>query len=375
MLLIQADGASKGNPGPASYGAVLFWGDGSLALELFDAIGIATNNHAEYRAVIAGLEAAKQLALEDPGLRTIHIQMDSKLVVEQLSGRWKIKNSDLQQLAIYAQQLMRDFEVKLEWIPREMNSHADELANRALRTEILTPVSSEPFGVIQPKSVRAPRQRSKPVVVWAIRHGHTEMTESGLISGGGTNPGLSEFGHTETERIAAEIRRISQLFDLPLPTSVLHSPQLRATETASKIAREFDLVPVAEPNLREIEFGSWEGLSMENLSGISAAEVSRWRGSMDYRPPEGESVQDMETRVGLVLENVVAEQRESVAIVAHMMPMRAIYRAATKASAVANWSTNFLPASVSVYRFFGLEFAEVFAVNSTGHLQPAPKKG
>lgn len=375
MLLIQADGASKGNPGPASYGAVLFWSDGSLAVELYESIGIATNNHAEYRAVIAGLEAAKRIAAENPEVRAIHIQMDSKLVVEQLSGRWKIKNTDLQQLAINAQQLMKGFEVRLEWIPRELNSHADELANRALQPDVTQRGETGALSPIQPRSVRAPRQRSKPVVVWAIRHGHTEMTESGLISGGGTNPALSDFGHAETDRVAAEIRRLSLLFDLPLPASLLHSPQLRAAQTASKIAQAFEITPFADPNLREIEFGLWEGLSMENLAGASAAEVANWRGSLVYRPPEGESVADMESRVRSVIDSVTSGDHDSVALVAHMMPMRAIYRIATDAAASAHWNVNFLPASVSVYRFFGMDFAEVFAVNSASHLLPAQKKG
>ena len=127
-LTVEADGGSRGNPGPAGYGALVR--EGSLVLaERGEAIGVATNNVAEYRGLIAGLEAAREI---DPSAQ-LEVRMDSKLVVEQMSGRWKIKHADMQKLAAQAATLVATFpRVNFTWIPRAQNSAADALANAAM---------------------------------------------------------------------------------------------------------------------------------------------------------------------------------------------------------------------------------------------------
>jgi probable phosphoglycerate mutase len=129
-LLIEADGGSRGNPGPAGYGAVVRDpATREVLAELSEAIGRATNNVAEYSGLVAGLRAAAKLA---PGADT-EVRMDSKLVVEQMSGRWKIKHPDLRQLAAQASQAARALgRVTYIWVPRERNTHADRLANQAM---------------------------------------------------------------------------------------------------------------------------------------------------------------------------------------------------------------------------------------------------
>jgi probable phosphoglycerate mutase len=129
-LLIEADGGSRGNPGPAGYGAVVKDAvTGEVLAELGEAIGRATNNVAEYSGLVAGLRAAGKLA---PGA-TAEVRMDSKLVVEQMSGRWQIKHPDLRQLAAQARQAARALgRVTYTWVPRERNKHADRLANEAM---------------------------------------------------------------------------------------------------------------------------------------------------------------------------------------------------------------------------------------------------
>jgi ribonuclease HI len=129
-LLIQADGGSRGNPGTAGYGAVVLDAvTGEVLAEVSEAIGRATNNVAEYSGLVAGLRAAGKLA---PGA-TAEVRMDSKLVVEQMSGRWKIKHPDLQPLAAEARQAARALgRVTYTWVPRERNTHADRLANQAM---------------------------------------------------------------------------------------------------------------------------------------------------------------------------------------------------------------------------------------------------
>ncbi|MET8341007.1 bifunctional RNase H/acid phosphatase [Streptosporangium canum] len=129
-FVIEADGGSRGNPGPAGYGAVVKdAADGQVLVETAEAIGAQTNNVAEYRGLIAGLQSL--LALAGDGA-VVEVRMDSKLVVEQMAGRWKIKNEGLRPLALEAGALARRLRVTWQWIPREKNKDADRLANEAM---------------------------------------------------------------------------------------------------------------------------------------------------------------------------------------------------------------------------------------------------
>ncbi len=128
-FVIEADGASRGNPGHASYGAVVLHGEtGEVVAERAAVLGHATNNFAEYNGLIAGLTAVSEI---DPDA-IVEVRMDSKLVVEQMSGRWKIKSPDMRALAMQARDILPFGNVTYTWIPREDNKHADALANEAL---------------------------------------------------------------------------------------------------------------------------------------------------------------------------------------------------------------------------------------------------
>ncbi|CAL9434129.1 bifunctional RNase H/acid phosphatase [Streptomyces sp. enrichment culture] len=128
-FIVEADGGSRGNPGPAGYGAVVSdAATGQTLREAAEYIGVATNNVAEYRGLLAGLRAAHEL---DPDA-TVRVRMDSKLVVEQMSGRWKIKHPAMKPLAAEAARIFPPGRVTYEWIPRERNKHADRLANEAM---------------------------------------------------------------------------------------------------------------------------------------------------------------------------------------------------------------------------------------------------
>jgi ribonuclease HI len=128
-VVVEADGGSRGNPGPAGYGAVVLDPDtDEVLVERAEGLGVTTNNVAEYRGLIAGLRAAVEL-----GATEVDVRMDSKLVVEQMSGRWKIKHPAMQPLAQEAAQLVREIgSVRFEWVPRLRNSRADALANQAM---------------------------------------------------------------------------------------------------------------------------------------------------------------------------------------------------------------------------------------------------
>lgn len=128
-LVVEADGASRGNPGAAAGGAIVLDPEtGQVVARAGVLCGHASNNVAEYRGMIEGLDIALAMAPEG----SVHVRMDSKLVVEQMSGRWKIKHPDMQDLARAARELIGSRSVTFEWIPREENARADAAANVAL---------------------------------------------------------------------------------------------------------------------------------------------------------------------------------------------------------------------------------------------------
>ncbi|GEL19926.1 hypothetical protein PA7_37630 [Pseudonocardia asaccharolytica DSM 44247 = NBRC 16224] len=128
-VIVEADGGARGNPGPAGYGAVVLdAATDEVVAQRQGYLGIATNNVAEYRGLIAGLQAARELGATD-----VEVRMDSKLVVEQMSGRWRIKHPGLQPLAAEAAALVRELGgVRFGWVPRARNGRADALANKAM---------------------------------------------------------------------------------------------------------------------------------------------------------------------------------------------------------------------------------------------------
>jgi len=128
QITINVDGASRGNPGPAAIGAILKDETGNVLGRISRALGVTTNNQAEYMAIIAGLEKAV-----GAGAKRVTVKSDSKLVVEQINGRYKIKNTALRPLYQKVVQLAGSIErFSIVYVPREQNAEADELANRAL---------------------------------------------------------------------------------------------------------------------------------------------------------------------------------------------------------------------------------------------------
>ena len=127
-VIVNADGGARGNPGPAGIGAVVTTPDGRVLAEIAEGIGHTTNNVAEYKAVIAGLARAAEL-----GATRVRVRADSKLVIEQMKGTWKVRQPHLQPLKDEARRLARAFElVSYEHVPRERNRAADALANKAM---------------------------------------------------------------------------------------------------------------------------------------------------------------------------------------------------------------------------------------------------
>lgn len=381
-ILIEADGGSRGNPGPAGSGTRISDLDtGELLVEICQFIGEATNNVAEYNALLAGLE---WIAANHPASQVL-VRMDSKLVIEQMAGRWKIKHPDMRDLAILANRAAAQLKVAYEWVPREQNSSADELANWAMdnRSDRITlgrdasSIASDfsvEFNDTKPSSVRAPQNVTKAATtVILVRHGRTEYTESKRISGsGGSNPSLSESGQQDALKVADELAKfsVSQPWrHLPAPEVVLSSPMARTRETAELIARRNGLDLEVFHEFEEISFGEWDGLTIEEVQERWPQEFENWQGSWSFAPPGGESLETFDTRIQVGLKRVLENfEGRCVVLVSHVMPTRGIVRKAMDAQTASYWRPQVSPCSISVVRFWGDEAAELLHLNTTSHL-------
>ena len=379
-LIIEADGGSRGNPGLAGSGACVIDADtGEVVLEISKFIGIATNNVAEYLALVAGLEGAYSLNAD----ARILVRMDSKLVIEQMAGRWKIKHPDMQQLGAKVQKLVVGKPVRWQWIPREENSRADALANKAMdeqgdavvsNTEAGPRASVVEFNQSLPSSVRAPGGVTKPLTtIVLVRHGRTHLTESKKISGrGGENPGLSDAGREDAHKVAGELARIGNEgpWSHLLPISaIVSSPIQRTLDTANIISNELSLGVGVSDKIAEISFGDWDGHTNEEVKSKWATDFASWQGSWDVAPPNGESLEDFDARVQLGRHEILEKYAgKTIAVVSHVMPIRGFIRAAMDAGVSAYWRPQISPCSITIIRFWGDQAAEVLTVNSTSHL-------
>jgi len=383
-LIIEADGGSRGNPGPSGSGAVVInRGTGEILVEIAEYIGTATNNVAEYRALLAAVREA--LALDANA--HIEVRMDSKLVIEQMSGKWKIKHPDMQALAIQVHQLLAGRAVGWTWIPREQNSRADALANRAMdnkRTEILhssdvvaevTPMASTvEFNAELPSSVRAPGGVTKPLTTLIlVRHGRTILTESKRISGsGGADPELSEAGLADAAAVAKELARIGTSgpwAHLKPPTAIVTSPIARTRGTAEEIGKALRLDPIVHDGIREISFGSWDGKTNDEARALDPQLFESWRGSWEVSPPGGESLREFDDRIRSARNQILERfAGQTVVVVSHVMPIRGFIRGAFDADITGYWRPQISPCSISILRLWGGEAAEVTVVNATHHI-------
>jgi probable phosphoglycerate mutase len=415
-LVVETDGGSRGNPGPAGYGAVVRDAEtGAVLAEVAEAIGIVTNNVAEYSGLLAGLRAAAEI---DPQAR-IEVRADSKLVVEQMSGRWQIKHEDMRRLAAQAREILPSGHVRYTWVPRARNTHADRLANEAMdaaaagRTWALGAGSGGAGSVgagsvgagsvgagsvgagsvgapstsggsvgapsTSGGSVRAPRPTGgEPTTLLLVRHGRTPLTEAGRFSGrDGEDPSLSAAGEQDAERVAEVLARLGHpgalLADVAGPVAVICSPMQRTRQTACVAAARLG-VPVEAVEVDEewIEagFGAWEGLTYGEIVRRYPAEVSAWQGSTTMAPPGGgESLDQVVERVAAARRRVLrAHAGETVVVVTHATPVRAVLHDALAAGPEALWRLRITTGALSVVRYWDDDNAEVATVNSTAHL-------
>ncbi|MEU5052516.1 bifunctional RNase H/acid phosphatase [Streptomyces sp. NPDC021096] len=377
-FIVEADGGSRGNPGPAGYGAVVLDpATGEALAEAAEYIGTATNNVAEYKGLIAGLEAAKAL---DPDAE-IQVRMDSKLVVEQMSGRWKIKHPDMKPLAARAQRIFPAGRVAYQWIPREKNKHADRLANEAMdagqagRTwepgrssaALEVPVA-EPLA--EPKAAPvgwgAAADLGTPTTFVLLRHGETALTPQKRFSGsGGTDPELSAAGRRQAEAAAAALAARGTI------QAVVTSPMRRCRETADAIASRLGLEVRVEEGLREADFGAWEGLTFAEVKERFPEDLDAWLASSKAAPTGGgESFATVARRVAVARDKMLARYAgRTVLLVTHVTPVKTLVRLALGAPPESLFRMELSAASLSAVAYYADGNASLRLLNDTSHLR------
>ncbi|OBK37778.1 bifunctional RNase H/acid phosphatase [Mycobacterium sp. 1245111.1] len=358
-VVVEADGGSRGNPGPAGYGSVVWSADRSIVLaEAKQAIGQATNNVAEYRGLIAGLEEAANLHATE-----VAVSMDSKLVIEQMSGRWKVKHPDLAELNAQARSLASRFDrVSYTWIPRAENSHADRLANEAMDAAAEMSAQTD---VPAAETAAAPGwtgARGAATRLLLLRHGQTELSVQRRYSGRG-NPPLTTLGRQQADAAARYVGSRGGV------AAVISSPLQRCHDTATASAKRLGLDVVVDDDLIETDFGGWEGLTFSEASEQDPELHRRWLRDTSTEPPGGESFDDVDKRVSRARDRIVAEYGGStVLVVSHVTPIKMLLREALDAGPGILYRLHLDLASLSIAEFYPDGASSVRLVNQTGYL-------
>lgn len=387
-LIIYADGGSRGNPGIAGSGTVVYAADGTTVLrEIVYVVGKkASNNVAEYHGLLRGLEAAVELGADD-----VDFYMDSRLVVEQMNGRWKIKHPDMKQLGLQAQKLMQQLgAVHLSWVRRNDNKVADALSNEAMDAAAKghapgvvdsgdgpDNVGDEPDNVGDgPDAEKSPATTGthaswtgatcQPTTLILVRHGQTTYSAEHRYCGH-SDIALTEVGEQQAEASAAAVVERGEI-DL-----VVSSPLQRCQVTAKMIAEKTGAQLETHDALIEANFGNWEGLTFQQAQDDDAELHDAWITDASLTPPEGESLAQVHRRVREFRKQLVAQHPgKTIAVVSHVNPIKSLIRQGLNAGP-ATFSHLFLDlASIAVVKFYDENSpvaSAVLSVNDTAHLQ------
>ena len=377
-LIVEADGGSRGNPGPAGFGALVRDpATGEVLREVCDSIGTATNNVAEYSGLIAALRAAAEIT---PGA-DVEARMDSKLVVEQMSGRWQIKHQNLRALARSAQDAAaRLGQVSYVWVPRARNSHADRLANQAMdaaardkaggaegrgRARSAGVLTESPAAEPDPAPPHSPgwaRAEGQPTTTILLRHGQTGFSAERRFAGRG-DIALTDTGLRQAA--AAADRLMPRGID-----AIVTSPLQRARRTAEAVATATGAPLTVDDALAETDFGKWEGLTFGEAAERWPEEMSAWLASADVAPPGGESLADASARVLAALDRLLAAHpRATLLLVSHVTPIKAIACRALLAPAAAMFRIHLDVASLTEIDWFADGPVQLRSLNDTAHLR------
>ena len=355
-LIILADGGSRGNPGAAAYGAVIME-NGTVLRELKETIGTATNNYAEYSGLIAGLRAVHDL---DPEA-TVQVRMDSKLVVEQMSGRWQIKHPEMRKLASDARSAHPPQLVTYQWIAREENTHADRLVNEALDGEVATAFEPIRRNYLMERLLSS----EVPTTLYLIRHGETPLTPFKKFSGsGGSDPELNEEGHRQAALVAKEIEKLQ-------PDLLISSPMKRTRQTAEHITKLTGLDPIIDETWIEGSFGLWDGLTIFEVAEKYPKEYASWLSSASVPPPGGESYEDCMARARLGMESAVAEYPgKRIAVITHNGMIKTSIAVAMSTHAESIFNVDIAPCSITTLSIWPSDgLIALRSANERGHLR------
>ncbi|MGH3961556.1 bifunctional RNase H/acid phosphatase [Mycobacterium sp.] len=358
-VIVEADGGSRGNPGPAGYGSVVWTADRATVLaESKQAIGRATNNVAEYRGLIAGLAEAARL-----GASEVAVRVDSKLVVEQMSGRWRVRHPDLAELYAEARVLASRFDrIGYTWVPRAQNSYADRLANEAMNAaaEAEDPVTGTKEA--EPAAPGWTGARGAATRLLLLRHGQTELSVQRRYSGRG-NPALTELGREQADAAA---RYLAQRGGI---AAVLSSPLQRCYDTATTAGKALGLDVTVDDDLIETDFGAWEGLTFTEAAERDPELHRRWLRDTSTAPPDGESFDQVHRRVLGARDRIVDEHGgTTVLVVSHVTPIKMLLRLALDAGPGLLYRLHLDLASLSIAEFYSDGASSVRLVNQTGYL-------
>jgi probable phosphoglycerate mutase len=291
--------------------------------------------------------------------------MDSKLVVEQMSGRWKIKHPGLQPLAEQARGLARQFRrVRYEWIPRERNKHADRLANEAMDAAAgIAPKKAEPADRSTP--ARWTGAQGPPTKILLLRHGQTAMSVDRRYSGRGDVP-LTELGERQAAAAAA---RMSKMDGVDAATPIVASPLGRARQTAQALADATGGTLDLHDGLLETDFGSWEGLTFTEAAERDPELHRRWLSDPSVPAPGGESFDEVHRRVRKVRDELIARHGgTTIVVVSHVTPIKSLLRMGLDAGPSLLFRLHLDLASLSIVEFYPDGNASVRLVNDISHL-------
>jgi ribonuclease H / adenosylcobalamin/alpha-ribazole phosphatase len=386
-FIVEADGGSRGNPGPAAYGAVVRDAEsGEVILELAEFIGHATNNVAEYKGAIAGIGAARELDAH----AQVEVRLDSKLVVEQMSGRWKIKHPDMQQLAMQANGLLPRDQLTFTWVPRAANALADALVNEALdagiasgsclirRSPLRTSDTEDVVGQAEEAYARSIIEEKRPphvMIGWAdigtpthtlmARHGATPLSLEKRFSGrGGFDAPLAELGIEQAKALAAEVVHHRGI------DAVVSSPLLRAQQTAQVVCDAMGMEYVVDDDLAECDFGVWDGLTFREVQTGWPDQMADWLASSDVPPPQGESLEQCAMRVDAARRRIVEQYPgQNVLVVAHVTPIKVFVAKALGTGLEVVFRMELAPCSLTNLAWYPDGNASMFAFSDTAHLR------
>lgn len=375
-FIVEADGASRGNPGPAAYGTVVRDAEtGAVVAQRAGHIGTATNNVAEYHGLIAGLAAVREL---DPAA-TVEARLDSKLVVEQMSGRWQIKHPSMRPLALQARNALPPSQVSYVWVPRERNKDADRLANEALdlaakgQEWAATPPGGsaevdeaevEPAVAVPNRLVGWDAELGVPTTTLLLRHGETSHTVEKRFSGlGGADPGLTAEGERQAKAVAERLARTGGV------DAVVCSPLRRTRETAAVVAEALGASVREVDGFAECGFGEWDGLTFDEVRSGWADGLASWLADPSAQAPGGESYQDVRRRVLRARDQVLARHPgKTVLVVTHVTPIKVLVADALGAPISALYRMELSPATLSEIQWYAGGHAALRRFNDAAHL-------